>query len=93
MDFDDISLNAFEELKKEWINRCSKSSKGICELAGRYRKRDDCFLRSMHAGRSTSASVFTGMMGRRLVDSIPAAGKIHVLFREGVGRSYFDEVH
>ncbi|PWY75252.1 hypothetical protein BO94DRAFT_627266 [Aspergillus sclerotioniger CBS 115572] len=50
MDFDDIALSRFEGLKKEWVNRCSQSGRGICDLANRYRQRDDCHLRSMHSG-------------------------------------------
>ncbi|OOG00305.1 hypothetical protein ASPCADRAFT_125356 [Aspergillus carbonarius ITEM 5010] len=50
MDFDDIALSHFEGLKKEWVNRCSNSSRGICDLANRYRQRDDCLLLSMHSG-------------------------------------------
>ncbi|RAH50487.1 phosphotransferase family protein [Aspergillus brunneoviolaceus CBS 621.78] len=49
MDFDDISLARFERLKKEWIALCSTSSQGICQLASKYRDRDDCLLRSMHS--------------------------------------------
>ncbi|PKX90589.1 phosphotransferase family protein [Aspergillus novofumigatus IBT 16806] len=48
MDFDDIQLRQFDAFKQEWIRQCSTSSKGICDLANRYRKRDDCLLRSMH---------------------------------------------
>ncbi|RAH87228.1 hypothetical protein BO86DRAFT_423725 [Aspergillus japonicus CBS 114.51] len=50
MDFDDISLARVEKIKTEWIAQCSTSSQGICQLASRYRGRDDCFLRSMHCG-------------------------------------------
>ncbi|GLB04958.1 hypothetical protein AtubIFM57258_010985 [Aspergillus tubingensis] len=50
MDFDDIALAKFDRLRKEWVKCCSKSASGICELANRYRKRDDCLLRSMHSG-------------------------------------------
>ncbi|PYI03354.1 kinase-like protein [Aspergillus sclerotiicarbonarius CBS 121057] len=50
MDFEDISLAKYEALKKEWIALCSTSSQGICNLASRYRGRDDCLLRSMHCG-------------------------------------------
>ncbi|GKZ29534.1 hypothetical protein AbraIFM66950_005371 [Aspergillus brasiliensis] len=50
MDFDDIALDHYEKLKKEWVELCSKSARGICELANKYRNRDDCLLRSMHSG-------------------------------------------
>ncbi|GFF40787.1 LOW QUALITY PROTEIN: hypothetical protein IFM46972_06330 [Aspergillus udagawae] len=50
MDFDDIQLRQFDVLKQDWIRLCSTSSKGICDLANRYRKRNDCLLRSMHSG-------------------------------------------
>ncbi|EAW19681.1 uncharacterized protein NFIA_027550 [Aspergillus fischeri NRRL 181] len=50
MDFDDIQRRQFDAFKQEWIRLCSTSSKGICDLANRYRKRDDCLLRSMHSG-------------------------------------------
>ncbi|PWY88189.1 hypothetical protein BO70DRAFT_385428 [Aspergillus heteromorphus CBS 117.55] len=50
MDFDDIALARFDDLKKEWVSQCSKSAQGICDLANRYRQRDDCLLRSMHSG-------------------------------------------
>ncbi|RLL93707.1 hypothetical protein CFD26_100790 [Aspergillus turcosus] len=50
MDFDDIQLRQFDALKQDWIRLCSTSSKGICDLANRYRKRDDCLFRSMHSG-------------------------------------------
>ncbi|PYH70851.1 aminoglycoside phosphotransferase family protein [Aspergillus vadensis CBS 113365] len=50
MDFDDIALVQFDRLRKEWVERCSRSASGICELANRYRNRDDCLLRSMHSG-------------------------------------------
>ncbi|RAK79020.1 phosphotransferase family protein [Aspergillus fijiensis CBS 313.89] len=49
MDFDDMSLARFKRLKKEWIALCSTFSQGICQLASKYRGRDDC-LRSMHRG-------------------------------------------
>ncbi|RAL10172.1 phosphotransferase family protein [Aspergillus homomorphus CBS 101889] len=39
-----------ESLKKEWVTLFSTSSQGICELASRYRGRDDCLYRSMHCG-------------------------------------------
>lgn len=50
MDFDDISLDKFEELKAEWVKLGSSSAEGICALANRYRGRDDCWFRSMHCG-------------------------------------------
>ncbi|KAL4957743.1 hypothetical protein BDW69DRAFT_200067 [Aspergillus filifer] len=50
MDFDDISLSAYEELQREWFKPCSLSNPGICQLADRHRQRDDCLLRSMHCG-------------------------------------------
>lgn len=50
MDFDDIALNHFDGLKKEWVELCSRSARGICGLANKYRNRDDCLLRSMHSG-------------------------------------------
>ncbi|GCB23217.1 hypothetical protein AAWM_06102 [Aspergillus awamori] len=50
MDFDDLALNCFDGLRKEWVKLCSRSARGICELANKYRNRDDCLLRSMHSG-------------------------------------------
>ncbi|KAJ5573576.1 uncharacterized protein N7459_008003 [Penicillium hispanicum] len=50
MDLDDICLGNFDKLKADWVKLCSTSSAGICELASRYRQRDDCYLRSMHSG-------------------------------------------
>ncbi|GAA88089.1 phosphotransferase enzyme family protein [Aspergillus luchuensis IFO 4308] len=50
MDFDDIALNHFDGLKKEWVELCSRSARGICGLANKYRNRDGCLLRSMHSG-------------------------------------------
>jgi hypothetical protein len=50
MDFDDIRLAQFEQLKQDWVKLCSTSSAGICALANAHRKRDDCLLRSMHCG-------------------------------------------
>ncbi|RAQ50875.1 hypothetical protein AFGD_003458 [Aspergillus flavus] len=50
MDFDDINLDTVDNLRQEWIKLASKSSAGICELANRYRQRDDCKLCSMHCG-------------------------------------------
>lgn len=50
MDFDDIRLEDYDNRNKEWVKLCCSSSKGICELASRYRKRDDCWLCSMHSG-------------------------------------------
>ncbi|OJJ96596.1 hypothetical protein ASPACDRAFT_54469 [Aspergillus aculeatus ATCC 16872] len=50
MDFDDINLTAVDNLRLDWIKLASKSGAGICELANRYRQRDDCMLHSMHCG-------------------------------------------
>ncbi|KAL3475917.1 hypothetical protein BJX99DRAFT_270876 [Aspergillus californicus] len=50
MDLDDSSLAAFDKSQGEWFKLCSRSGLGICQLADRYRQRDDCFLRSMHRG-------------------------------------------
>ncbi|RAK77626.1 phosphotransferase family protein [Aspergillus fijiensis CBS 313.89] len=50
MDFDDIKLAALDNRRHEWIKLASKSGAGICQLANRYRQRDDCMLRSMHCG-------------------------------------------
>ena len=50
MDFDDIGWGAYQETVMQWAERCRNSSEGICELAGRYRKRDDCWLLSIHRG-------------------------------------------
>ncbi|RAL00522.1 phosphotransferase family protein [Aspergillus ibericus CBS 121593] len=50
MNFNDITLAQHEALKNEWIALCATSSQGICDLASRYRGRDDCLLRSMHCG-------------------------------------------
>lgn len=50
MDFDDIGLAAHQETVMEWAEKCRNASEGICELAGRYRKRDDCWLLSLHQG-------------------------------------------
>ncbi|PLB48360.1 hypothetical protein P170DRAFT_456904 [Aspergillus steynii IBT 23096] len=50
MDFDDLNLAAVDNLRLEWIKLASNSSAGICDLANRYRQRDDCKLCSMHCG-------------------------------------------
>ncbi|OJJ94811.1 hypothetical protein ASPACDRAFT_55608 [Aspergillus aculeatus ATCC 16872] len=50
MYFHNISLASLERVKKEWIALCSASSQGICQLASKYRGRDDFLLRSMYCG-------------------------------------------
>lgn len=50
MDFDDTSLAVFDEKQHEWFELCSRSGLQICQLADRYRQRDDCVLLSMHRG-------------------------------------------
>ena len=50
MDFDDIGLAAYQEKVMQWAEKCRNSSEGICELAGRYRKRDDYWLLPLRRG-------------------------------------------
>ncbi|KAE8351836.1 kinase-like domain-containing protein [Aspergillus coremiiformis] len=50
MDFDDISLAAFEKKRWQWGCLCSQSAQGICALANFFRQRDDGMLVSMHCG-------------------------------------------
>lgn len=50
MDFDDTVLRRQASLTEAWLAQFRQSSDGICELAGRYRGSNECFLKSWHCG-------------------------------------------
>lgn len=76
MDFDDIRLDATEGDLKGWIERCSKSAAGICDLANPYRQRDDCLFMSMHCGSfNFSYRLHWDDDGEDWLIRFPAAGK------------------
>lgn len=50
MEFDDIGIAAYREQALQWGEHFRKSALGICDLANKYRKHDDCMFRSIHYG-------------------------------------------
>ncbi|KAJ5860747.1 uncharacterized protein N7529_008057 [Penicillium soppii] len=50
MDTDKVKTKLHDTQTASWIKTATTSSKAICTLAGRYRGRPDCWLRSLHRG-------------------------------------------